>query len=342
MNTSMKALRYEQTGSLDNLNLADVAPPTLAPGEALVQVKAAGINGSDSAGVQGWFPFVTVPRTAGRDFSGTVAQVHSDADSEWVGAEVWGTGGDRGFAVDGTYADYVKVPVSALSRKPKSLTHVQAGSLGLPWLCAWIAVETLAQVKKGENVLIIGARGGIGSAAAQLCADRGASVLGTYRTLPPSSSVPAYLTPIALSGPTAIRDAAKTAGFSNKIDVLLDCAGYEEPFNDAVGTMTPRGTGRVVVMAVHRPDGQFSMDLRAFYTRALTLKGLKSSMLDAREIKQVLDVLAQKFDSGAFEGPSEVRQVDMGDVGAVRAALREVTERSSAVRSVIVPGGGGE
>lgn len=54
---------------------------------------------------------------------------------------------------------FVKVPLAELSRKPETLSHVQAASMTLPWLCAWITIETLAKVKKGDNVIIIGASG---------------------------------------------------------------------------------------------------------------------------------------------------------------------------------------
>ncbi|KAH0835544.1 chaperonin 10-like protein [Lanmaoa asiatica] len=335
----MQALRFEKTGSFDELAICTLAKPLLAPGEALVRVKAAGINGSDAAAVLGMLPFVTTPRTPGRDFSGEVEEALDDTGApanSWMGAHVWGTGSERGFTFDGTFAEFVKVPVAALSRKPKTLNHVEAASMTLPWLCAWITVETLANVKKGDNVVIIGARGGIGSAAAQLCKDRGARIFGTYTSLV-NVAPPPYVTPIELTSNTAIRDAIAKEGLQNKIDVLLDCAGYEHPFNDALITMTPNGSGRVVVMAVHAKDGLFPINMRTFYTKALTLKGMKSSILDSAEIKAFLDLLAAKIDSGAFQGPQAVNTIGLKDMSAVTGALKEILTRSSHLRTVIVP-----
>ena len=51
---------------------------------------------------------------------------------------------------------FVKVPLAALSRKPESLSHAQAASVTFSWLCAFITVDPLANVKKGDNVIIIG------------------------------------------------------------------------------------------------------------------------------------------------------------------------------------------
>jgi hypothetical protein len=56
---------------------------------------------------------------------------------------------------------FVKVPLAALSRKPETLSHFEAASMTLPWLCAWITVDTLANVKKGDNVVIVGASGSL-------------------------------------------------------------------------------------------------------------------------------------------------------------------------------------
>jgi len=335
----MQALRFEKTGSFDELALRTIAKPSLAPGEALVRVNAAGINGSDAAAVLGTLPFVTLPRTPGRDFSGEVVEALDDVGAPanaWIGAHVWGTGSERGFTSDGTFAEFVKVPLAALSRKPETLSHFEAASMTLPWLCAWITVDTLANVKKGDNVVIVGARGGIGSAAAQLCNDRGARIFGTYTSLA-NVAPPPYLTPIELTSSTAIRDAIAKEGLQNKIDVLLDCAGYEHPFNDALFTMTPNGSGRVVVMAVHAKDGLFPINMRTFYTKALTLRGMKSSILNSTEIKAFLDLLAEKIDGGVLQGPQAVTTVDIKDTLAVTGALKEILTRSSHVRSVIVP-----
>jgi NADPH:quinone reductase-like Zn-dependent oxidoreductase len=182
----------------------------------------------------------------------------------------------------------------------------------------------------------LGARGGIGSAAAQLCKERGARIFGTYTSLA-KVTPPSYITPIELSSKGAIREAIAKAGLQNKIDVLLDCAGYDQPFNDAVFTMTPKGTGRVVIMAVHAKDGMFPVDMRTFYTKALTLKGMRSSILGPLEVKKVLDDLARKIDGGLLEGPKEVKEVDMTNMETVKGALQEILTRASHVRSVIIP-----
>ena len=78
--------------------------------------------------------------------------------ADWLGAEVWGTGGDIGFTRDGSHAAYLRVPVAALSRKPANLSFAQAGAVGVNYVTAWIGLEDAA-LRPGETLLVIGATG---------------------------------------------------------------------------------------------------------------------------------------------------------------------------------------
>src|ERR1700757_28580 len=103
----MKALRFEATGSLDNLRLVHVPPPRPQPEEVVVEVRAAGLNPSDCKNVLGFFPYTTLPRTPGRDFAGVIV----DGPSELIGEEVWGSGREFGFTRDGSHAERIVVPL---------------------------------------------------------------------------------------------------------------------------------------------------------------------------------------------------------------------------------------
>ena len=115
----------------------------------------------------------------GRDFAGVVEA----GPSEWIGAEVWGTGGDTGFTRDGTHAELIAVPVASLRRKPKTLSFDEAASVGVTYVAAWCGIEA-AGLKPGETQLLIGAGGGVGSAAAQIARRLGARVIGADRRAP--------------------------------------------------------------------------------------------------------------------------------------------------------------
>ena len=95
--------------------------------------KAAGLNPSDAKNVLGRMHQTKVPRTPGRDFAGIVVE---GTEAYPVGAEVFGSWGDLGFASDGSRAEYVKVPVEAVQPKPRALTFEQAATVGIPYLTA--------------------------------------------------------------------------------------------------------------------------------------------------------------------------------------------------------------
>src|SRR5580704_15458683 len=150
----MKAITFSRFGSPDVLAFAEVPSPLPGHGEALVRVEAASINPSDVKNVAGAMSQTTLPRVPGRDFAGVVEA----GPSEWIGAEVWGTGGDTGFTRDGTHAQLIGVPVASLRRKPKTLSFEEAASVGVNYMAAWCGIEA-AGLESGETVLLIGAGG---------------------------------------------------------------------------------------------------------------------------------------------------------------------------------------
>src|ERR1700683_2418672 len=169
----MRSLRFTEFGPPSVLRIEEVAIPEPGEGEALVQVKAAGINPSDIGDVAGRFKNTTLPRTPGRDFAGIVVK-----GKRPEGAEVWGSCPDLGSDRDGAHAEYVVVPAETLSLKPKSLSMAQAAAIGTPYITAWASVVNAAQIQPGETILIVGAAGAVGQAATQIANWKKARVIG--------------------------------------------------------------------------------------------------------------------------------------------------------------------
>jgi NADPH:quinone reductase len=144
----MKALRFEKTGSLDELKIEEVPRPEPVPGNVLVEVRAAALNPSDAKNVMGRMHQTIVPRTPGRDFAGIIA-VGTKAYP--TGTEVFGTGGTLGFTSDGSHAEFVEVPVEAIQPKPQALSFQQAATVGIPYLTAWRGVVEVASLKSNGN-----------------------------------------------------------------------------------------------------------------------------------------------------------------------------------------------
>src|SRR6201996_3406606 len=146
----MRAIRFKAFGDPSTLELEEVASPTIRDeATASVRVLAASINPSDVKNVAGAMSQTTLPRIPGRDYAGVVEA----GPAEWIGAEVWGTGGDVGFTRDGTHAEVISVPVASLRRKPERLGFDDAAAVGVNYLAAWCGIEA-AGLRADETVLL--------------------------------------------------------------------------------------------------------------------------------------------------------------------------------------------
>jgi NADPH2:quinone reductase len=173
----MKAIQFKTFGNPEVLETVDLPTPQADADSVVVQIKAASVNPSDVKNVSGHFEHTVLPRTPGRDFSGVVV----DGPQAWLGAEVWGTGGDIGFTRDGTHAHFIKVPLTALSRKPTTLSHAEASAIGVNFVVAWLGTVEYAHLQAGETIAVIGAGGGVGGAVVQIAKARGARVIAMDR-----------------------------------------------------------------------------------------------------------------------------------------------------------------
>jgi NADPH:quinone reductase-like Zn-dependent oxidoreductase len=293
----MRALRFDRFGPPSVLQLVDLPPPPLAPDEALVTVRAAGLNPSDVKNVAGkMIGKTTLPRTPGRDFAGVV----SDGPREWQGAAVWGSGGDLGFSRDGTHAEAVVIPVAALRRKPERLSFAQAGAVGTPFVTAQLGLARAA-LAPGEVVLVVGAAGAVGSAATQIARWRGATVFAAVRT-----SDQAALARTFGASEVLVHDGDGDGGAAlarlvgqTRIDVAFDSTGYWlDPVVQVLGQK-----GRIVVITAP-PDGRASFDLRQFYRHEGQLLGVDSLQIGVVAAGAILEALAPGFAAGALMPPS--------------------------------------
>ncbi len=181
-------------GADQPLTLKDVDTPTLAPGEALVKLKAAALNRRDYWISIGKYAGIKYPTILGSDGAGVVVKVEGDAGQEWTGKDViinpghdWGDATDHhgkdfnilGLPDDGTFAEYVKVKVEYLHPKPAHLSFEQAAALPLAGLTAYRALFAKGKAQKGDKVLVVGAGAGTGTYAVQFAAAAGCQVFVT-------------------------------------------------------------------------------------------------------------------------------------------------------------------
>jgi NADPH2:quinone reductase len=212
----MRPVRFEAFGDPSILEVVTAPAPAADERTALVRIMAASINASDVKNVAGAMKQTTLPRSPGRDYAGVVEA----GPSEWIRAEVWGTRGDVGFTRDGTHAEMIAVPVDSLRRKPGTLGFDQAASVGVNYMAAWCGIEAA-----GGTVLLIGAGGGVGAAAAQIARRVGARVIGADRRAPLSDAPIHAITERLIIGAEDLPAEVRAATGGKGADVVFDLVG---------------------------------------------------------------------------------------------------------------------
>ena len=323
----MLAARINQFGSPASLQLEDLPKPNLADGEVLVEIHAAGITPGDVKNVAGKMLNTTLPRTPGRDFAGVVVE----GSEALLGQVVWGTGGDIGFTRDGTHAEYIALPQRAVSLKPAHLSVEQAGSIGVIYVTAWLCLNA-AKLTATETVLVIGATGGVGSAAMQIAKWQGARVLGTVRResdrpLAEQSHPDAILNLEA----TTLQETVLSATDGKGVNVIVDTVGgaMVEPCLQSLSLQ-----GRLVEISAPARERRVSFDLIDFYHRESHLLGVDSRSFDASACAQILATLAPGFEANALHPIGEVHPYPLQ---AIVTAYEQVLNHSVSGRVVLTP-----
>ncbi len=174
----MKAMLLINHGGPEMLRLGDAPDPVAGPGEIVVDIHAASVNGADPKVRRGngRYQLDKFPHILGRDFSGVVSALGQGVSDFKVGDAVFGVT-DQG--IEGAYAEKLAIKAAIVAKKPDSLSHADAAALGLISLTALTAIEDTAHLKSGETILIQGGAGGVAGFAVQLAKHIGAKVIAT-------------------------------------------------------------------------------------------------------------------------------------------------------------------
>ncbi len=170
-----QAVKFDQYGGVDVLNVVEIPEPVAGPGQVVVQVVAASINPGEWKIRQGLlherWP-ATFPSGEGSDFAGRVVAVGDGVSGIAVGDEVVGFSDERS-----AHATHVVVPVDQVTPKPAGLSWDVAGSLYVAGTTAFAAVRAVSP-EAGDTVVVSGAAGGVGSLVVQLLRAREVTVVG--------------------------------------------------------------------------------------------------------------------------------------------------------------------
>ena len=171
----MQAIQVTKVGGPEVLTLTELPVPTPKPNEAVVQIKASGVNFIDVYFREGRYP-APLPFVDGQEAAGVVTEIGSEVTDVQVGDRVAYT------SSLGSYAEYAAVPASRLVKIPDELDFEQAAAAMLQGMTAHYLINSSYPLKQGETALIHAAAGGVGLLLVQMAKKIGARVIATAGT----------------------------------------------------------------------------------------------------------------------------------------------------------------
>jgi NADPH:quinone reductase-like Zn-dependent oxidoreductase len=305
-----RAVRFDEYGDIDVLNVVEVERPAPGPGQVLVRVKAAGVNPGEASIRKGLmherWP-ATFPSGQGSDLAGVVEEVGPEVERFSLGDEVLGWTDQRA-----SHAELVAVPADQLTGKPPGVPWEVAGSLFVAGTTAYAAVRAVG-AGSGDTVVVSGAAGGVGSLTVQLARLAGASVIGLAGESNHQWLLEHGAIPVAYGDGVAGRIREVT---DDHVDALIDTfgGGYVALAIEELG-VAPERVDTIIDWA------------------AAERYGVKTEGTAAAAEAEVLAELIELIDSGRLEVPiARVYPLDQ-----VRDAYRELERRHTRGKIVLVP-----
>ncbi|RDH79587.1 NADP-dependent oxidoreductase [Mycolicibacterium moriokaense] len=304
-----RAVKFEQYGDVDVLELVEVPRPVPAAGQVLVAMRAAGINPGEASIRNGLLEEVfptTFPSGEGSDIAGVIEELGPGVEAYAVGDDVIGFTENRS-----SHADLVVLEVKDLVRRPATVPWEVGGALFVAGTTAYAAVAAVS-VTAGDTVVVSGAAGGVGSIVVQLAVKEGATVIGLASPANHDWLARHGVIPVAY-GDGMLERVRSAAG--GKVDAFIDTFGA-----DYIRLALDLG------VAVDRIDTIINFADAAKY-------GVKTEGNAAAANAQVLGELVDLIARGAVEIPI----ANVYPLAEVRAAYRQLEERRTHGKIVLVP-----
>src|SRR5882757_4040357 len=288
----MNAIVFHQHGGPDVLKFTDAPDPVVRSNEVLVRVKACALNHLD-LWVRGGLPGVNfpLPHIPGSDIAGEIAEIGPGVTTVRVGQKVVLAPGvscgkcaacvagldnrcrdftNLGYLIDGGCAEFVRVPEVNCLPYPENLSFEEAASIPLVFQTAWHMLVARAELQPGEDVLILGAGSGVGSAAIQIAKFFGARVIATAGSDAKLQKGKELGADYLINHKTQkIRDEVRRITKKRGVDVVFEHVGTST-WDDSLASLAVGGR-LVTCGATTGYDAK--VDLRFLFTRQLSLLG---------------------------------------------------------------------
>ena len=299
----MRALVLREIGGPTKLAIEERPLPEPGPGEVRVRLKTAALNRRDVWITVGAYPRLALPAIAGSDGAGVVDAVGAGVASNEIGREVviypareWGDDprcGGANFRVlgmpdQGTFAEYICVPVSSLADKPAHLSWEEAAAIPLAGLTAWRATVTHGEVSAGQKVLVTGIGGGCATFALAWARAHGAEVFVTSSS---REKIDAACRLGATGGFDYRADdwVKQLRAAAGGIDLVIDSAGGDG-LHDVLDTLN--AGGRYVFFGATQGNAGKGLNMAKLFFRQIRIQG--TTMGRPQEFKAMLELVAAR------------------------------------------------
>ena len=315
----MHAWLCENPIGVQALNWTELPTPQPGPGEVLVEIKAASLNFPDLLIVENKYQFKPpLPFVPGSEYAGVVCAVGEGVTELTVGQNVACLTGTGGFAT------HILAPAAKCIPLPSGFSYVDAAAFIMTYGTSWHALIDRGQLKAGETVLVLGAAGGVGTAAIQIAKAAGAKVVAAASTdekcaLCQSIGADATINYSVHTLPTAFRDAIGKATGGKGPDLIYDPVGgdFAEP---AFRSIAWRGRYLVIGFAA---GGIPSLPLNLSLLKGASLVGVFWGEYARREPDsntQMMNELTQWYAQGRVK-PVIDRTMPMSELKAAYAHM---------------------
>ncbi len=320
----MRAVLVEEFGPPEKLAIRDVPEPRLGPGEALVEVLAAGVNFPDLLVAAGTYQTLNpLPFVPGKEGAGIVRALGPDVVGLRVGERV-------SFEVEaGAFAEFVAVQAAHCFPIPDDVPTEVAATLGLAYQTAYFALTEDGRLNPGDWVLVLGASGGVGLAAVQLAKAAGARAIAAVGSPAKIDYVRGHGAEFVIDvsedrSSEFLREQVRKVSDKGGVDVVIDPVGGAL-FDAALRTLLPRGRMVVVGFA----SGEFGT-VRANYLliKNISVVGSNWGFFRDHAHRRIADAQAKIFElvrSGAVKSPL-TKVLPLERVGE---ALRSMQDRGA-------------
>ncbi|MDR6886052.1 MULTISPECIES: quinone oxidoreductase family protein [Variovorax] len=267
----MKAVRIHGFDAVPLLE--EVPDPVHRPGRTIVRMQAATVGHIDRTVWRGSFlRHPPLPYTPGVEAAGIVVASGRYA----AGQRVWLRGSGLGTLFDGTWCELIDAPDEALGILPDALPMPLGAAFFSPTTSAWVALHEVARLQRGEQVLVTGASGAVGSLAVQLAREAGCAVAAVNPDAEPPPTASADLLVDTVGGSVlssvlpAVRPGGRAVliGYTAGSSLQLDIAHFLQrdvallPLN--MFRREPAGRAAVPGLLARLADGRLNLDVRSF------------------------------------------------------------------------------